>query len=69
MGNTKCTNQHVAIFNVEVQEEEEGDEEAEEGNSRAFPQTPHLVQGFPHQPHTVHSLTGICMRKSREKTR
>lgn len=31
------TNQHVAVFNVEVQEEEEGDEEAEEGNSGAFP--------------------------------
>ena len=31
------TNQHIAVFNVEVQEEEEGDEEAEKGNSGTFP--------------------------------
>lgn len=60
----KFTNQHVAIFNVEVQEEEEGDEEAEEGNGGAFPQTPHLVQGFPHQPHAVQAVAGICKRRT-----
>lgn len=52
--------QHVAVFNVEVEEEEERDEEAEEGDGGALPKTPHLVQGFPHQPHAVHALTGIC---------
>lgn len=61
---TRRTNQDIAIFNVEVQEEEEGDEEAEEGNSGAFPQTSHLVQGFPHQSHAVHPLTGICTRRT-----
>lgn len=54
------TNQHVAIFNVEVEEEEKGDEEAEEGDSRAFPQTPHLVQRFPQQPHAAGAVGGIC---------
>lgn len=58
----QLTNQHVAIFNVKVQEEEEGDEEAEEGNSGAFPQTSHLVQGFPHQPHALHSIAEICTK-------
>lgn len=62
------TNQHVAIFNVEVQKEEEGDEEAEERNSGAFPQTSHLVQGFPHQPHSRHAVTEICTRRTRQKT-
>ena len=66
---TWFTNQHVAIFNIEVKEEEEGDEEAEEGNSGAFPQTPHLVEGFPHQPHAALALSGICIRKTWEKTR
>lgn len=56
----KGTNQHVAIFNVEVEEEEESDEEAEEGDGGALPQTPHLVQGFPQQPHAARSLSGIC---------
>lgn len=55
-----CTYQHIAVFDVEVEEEEEGDEEAEEGDGGAFPQTPHLVQGFPHQPHAARALAGIC---------
>lgn len=55
------TNQDVAIFHVEVQKEEEGNEEAEEGDGGTFPQTPHLVQGFPHQPHS-HTATGIFCR-------
>lgn len=67
--NEKCTDQHIAIFNVEVQEEEEGDEEAEEGNSGAFPQTPHLVQRFPHKPHAVRALAGICTGRTWKTTR
>lgn len=47
-GKHKFTNQHVAVFNVEVQEEEEGDEEAEEGEHGPFSETPHLVHGLPH---------------------
>lgn len=50
------TDQHIAVFHVKVQEEEEGDEEAKEGDGGAFPQTPHFVQGFPHQPHSVHTV-------------
>lgn len=60
-------NQHIAVFNVEVQEEEERDEEAEEGDGGAFPKTPHLVQGFPHQPHAVHALTGICRGRKNKR--
>lgn len=37
MKRRRFTNQHIAIFDVEVQEEEEGDEEAEEGDGGAFP--------------------------------
>lgn len=54
------SDQNISIFDVEVEEEEEGDEEAQEGNGWAFPQTPHLVQGFPNQPHVVQPLTRIC---------
>lgn len=59
--------QHVAVLNVEVEEEEEGDEEAEEGDGGAFPQAPHLVQGFPQQPHAAAALSGTCRGTSREK--
>lgn len=63
LANVSDTNQHEAILDVEVEEEKEGDEEAEKGNSGALPQTPHFVQGFPHQPHVV--LCGICRRSTR----
>lgn len=59
--------QHVAVLNVEVEEEEEGDEEAKEGDGGAFPQAPHLVQGFPQQPHAAAALSGTCRGTGREE--
>lgn len=59
--------QHVAVLDVEVEEEEEGDEEAEEGDGGALPQAPHLVQGFPQQPHDAAALSGTCRGTGREK--
>lgn len=60
----RVTYQHVSVLDVEVEEEEEGDEEAEEGDGGAFPQTPHLIQGFPHQPHAARALSGTCGRST-----
>lgn len=59
--------QHVAVLHVEVEEEEEGDEEAEEGDGGALPQAPHLVQGFPQQPHAAAALSGTCRGTGTEK--
>lgn len=61
--------QHVSVLDVEVEEEEEGDEEAEEGDGGAFPQTPHLIQGFPHQPHAARALSGTCGRTTTGEVR
>lgn len=42
------TYQHISIIHIEVEKEQEGDEEAEEGEHGSFPETPHLVHGLPH---------------------
>lgn len=42
------SHQHVSIIHVKVEEEQEGDAEAEEGEHGSFSETPHLVHGLPH---------------------
>lgn len=56
----QCPHQHVAVLHVEVDEEKEGDEDHQEGNCGALPETAHFVQGLPHQSHGCQVTTGTC---------
>lgn len=51
-----ASHQHVSIVHVEVDKQQEGEKEGEDGEHGAFPEAPHPVSPLPHQPQGCVSL-------------